>query len=197
MTGEQRLGMIGTRMDLKLENRASFPEPLRVLLEQYPREAWEAHRNFGDLVRFWLSRHVMFRQVIDRMTEELNKVLWSGGDVHAFRPKLSRLGGLFLQELHTHHNIEDHHYFPQLIGLEPKLDHGFNLLENDHHEIDALLNGFAETANLVLKSNPSRERDDLGALEAELRRMNRCLDRHLTDEEELIVPIILKSGFAG
>ena len=179
-----------------LENRSGLPEPLRVLLEQFPRDQWEAHGNFGELVKFWLSRHVMFREVLDRLQSELNAVLWSQADFEGYRSRLSRLGGFFLQQLHGHHTIEDQHYFPQLIGLEPNLDRGFTVLDADHHALDALLHGFADTANTVLKSTDGH-RDHLGALDGELARLHRCPDRHLNDEEELIVPIILKSGFTG
>ena len=43
--------------DLNLETRDGLPEALRVLLEAFPREVWEGHENFGQLVRFWLDRH--------------------------------------------------------------------------------------------------------------------------------------------
>ncbi|NCW70151.1 MAG: hemerythrin domain-containing protein, partial [Marivivens sp.] len=36
-----------------------------------------------------------------------------------------------------------------------------------------------------------------GALHAELEKLTRLMDRHLTDEEELVVPVILKFGADG
>lgn len=183
--------------DLSLETRAGLPEPLRILANTFPSEAWDAHANFGELVRFWLSRHAMFRELTDRLETDVNQVLWSGADVKAFQPRLARLGGFFLQQLHSHHTIEDDHYFPQLIGLEPSLDRGFELLDADHHALDALLTEFQSTANTALQSDSASEREALGAFEKHLKRLKHCLDRHLTDEEEMIVPIILKSGFTG
>jgi len=42
---------------IDLAQRSRLPDALRVLLEQYPRDMWESHRNFDGLTRFWLERH--------------------------------------------------------------------------------------------------------------------------------------------
>ncbi|MGA6937947.1 MAG: hypothetical protein WB041_21560, partial [Pseudolabrys sp.] len=58
---------------LALARRTGWPEDLRVLLERYPRERWEAHANLGEMARFWLSRHAMFRELsraIEQVTEQ-------------------------------------------------------------------------------------------------------------------------------
>ncbi len=34
-----------------------------MLIARYPREQWEIHTNLGEMARFWLSRHVMFREL--------------------------------------------------------------------------------------------------------------------------------------
>jgi len=46
---------------------------MRVLFDRYPREKWEAHANLGEMARFWLSRHAMFRELsgtIENVTEQ-------------------------------------------------------------------------------------------------------------------------------
>lgn len=48
---------------LALARRSGWPEDLRVLLARYPREEWDSHANLGDMARFWLSRHTMFREL--------------------------------------------------------------------------------------------------------------------------------------
>ena len=48
---------------LALARRSGWPEDLRVLLDRYPRERWDAHANLGEMARFWLSRHAMFREL--------------------------------------------------------------------------------------------------------------------------------------
>ena len=66
---------------------------------------------------------------------------------------------------------------------------GFNLLDADHHALHALIDRFVADANAVLtaKDDPARHEavrrftDDLAAFD-------RLLTRHLTDEEDLVLP---------
>ena len=48
---------------LGLARRSGWPDDLRVLIARYPREQWDAHANLGEMARFWLSRHAMFREL--------------------------------------------------------------------------------------------------------------------------------------
>jgi hypothetical protein len=48
---------------LALARRSGWPEDLRVLVARYPREQWNGHPNLGEMARFWLSRHGMFREL--------------------------------------------------------------------------------------------------------------------------------------
>ncbi|MEJ2436093.1 MAG: hypothetical protein P8Y53_24210, partial [Pseudolabrys sp.] len=48
---------------LALARRTGWPDDMRVLLQRYPREAWQGHANLGEMARFWLSRHAMFREL--------------------------------------------------------------------------------------------------------------------------------------
>jgi len=185
-------------MDLDLSTRTGLPDALRILVEQIPREAWQAHPNFGGMVQFWLERHLMFRQLLDRLETEAQASLSNDLDPKAYAARLSRLGGFFLQQLHGHHHIEDTHYFPRLIQLDPRLERGFGILDTDHHALDGLLNSFADGANAVLQApDPKSMRTATGDLEQQIGRFQTFLNRHLTDEEDLIVPVILKSGFEG
>ena len=93
-----------------LETREALPDHLRVLAEKYPRDNWEAHSNFDELTRFWLDRHLMFREVIGRI--QLQTQGYLDGPAPRFAPELARYTGLFLSQLQGHHSIEDHHYFP-------------------------------------------------------------------------------------
>lgn len=182
-----------------LNGRTELPDALRVLLEEYPREAWEAHPNFSDLIRFWLSRHLMFRRVLLQLQDDNRARLDNGMDERAYAGRLSRLGGQFLNELHGHHMIEDSHYFPHLKMLDLRLVRGFDILDRDHHSIDAHLSDFAQAANSVIgaTANGKPDRDAVGKMEAKLKDTERFLDRHLVDEEELVVPVLLKYAPAG
>ena len=178
-------------MSLELKERNGLPEALRVLADAYPRMQWEAHPNFGELVRFWMQRHSMFRELVNVLSTDAQNVISGGLDFQSFAPRLTQYGGTLLNELHMHHQIEDHHYFPQLIKLDQRLERGFDLLESDHEAMDGLLHDFAQGANAVLKGG------DASIFLERLDEFSRLLDRHLTDEEEIIVPVILDSGFRG
>ena len=174
-----------------LHLRSGLPDALRVLVAQYPRPTWEGHPNFGELVRFWLERHVMFRQLTDVLRSDVEALLDKSVGFETYAPRLSRYGGMLLNQLHGHHQIEDSHYFPQLVQIDQRLERGFELLETDHEAMDALLQDFAAGANAVLQGG------EAGVFRDRLLAFEKMLDRHLVDEEEIIVPVILDSGFQG
>jgi hypothetical protein len=184
---------------LDLATRTGLPDALRVLLERYPRPGWEGHPEFNALTRFWLDRHLMFRRLQTGLVEETRGFLDRSTDPRRYGAALSRLAGLYLNELHGHHHIEDLHYFPLLRAQDARLEAGFDLLDRDHHDLDGGLHRLADRANAVLRGlgEPGAGRDAAGALLGELERFAVFLDRHLTDEEDLIVPVILEYRGAG
>ena len=184
--------------DLALETRDRLPDALRALVEEFPRESWEEHAHFGGLVQFWLERHMMFRKLMDLLRSDTEAMLDGSADPRRYGGRLSRYGSMFVGELHGHHNIEDVHYFPVLSAREASVARGFEILDADHHALDGHLTAFAERANGVLTSLDSPQfRDRVGAFHEDLARLERLLDRHLVDEEELVVPVILRHGPSG
>lgn len=185
---------------LALARRSGWPEDLRVLIARYPREQWEGHANLGEMARFWLSRHAMFRE-LTTMIAAIEAQFREGALSPAEFPRqlVPRLQFL-LQQLGVHHQIEDLHYFPIFRAAEERLARGFDVLESDHHAIHADMDRTAETANALLR-----------ALTGEADALRRCGDayaaasgallkgliRHLDDEEDLIVPLILDRGEAA
>jgi hypothetical protein len=47
---------------------------------------------------------------------------------------------------------------------------------------------------LNARDNPTNMRENTGKFEADLTQLEQLLDRHLNDEEKLILPVILKFG---
>jgi iron-sulfur cluster repair protein YtfE (RIC family) len=180
---------------LTLDTRTSLPDHLRVLAEKYPRDMWRGHTNFNELTAFWLDRHLMFRQVLDKLIGDTQAHL-DGKAGPRYGAELSRYTGFFLQQLHGHHGIEDAHYFPQFKPLDSRVSAAFDLLDHDHHALDAHLHQLAEDTNAVLRALQSGDtaRDPAGALLSRHERFKHFLDRHLTDEEEVIVPLVLEYG---
>lgn len=181
---------------LTLGDRAALPDALRVLLAEYPRDGWQAHRNFQGLVSFWLERHMMFRKLMEMMRADTQGVLDRTVDPQQYAARLSRYGGMFVQQLHGHHTIEDTQYFPVLAHKEPRIEKGFAILEGDHHALDGHLDRFVKGANAVLQRIDDRAviQTRAGRFHDDLQHLESLLDRHLLDEEELIVPVILRHG---
>jgi hemerythrin-like domain-containing protein len=179
---------------LALARRSGWPEDLRVLVARYPREQWNGHPNLGEMARFWLSRHGMFRELSGAI--EQIAVLFRAGKLppeefaRQFVPRLQ----FMLDQLNVHHQIEDLHYFPIFRAADERLARGFDVLESDHHHIHADMTRTAETANALLHSlqgggDTMRQCGD-GYADAS-GALLKGLVRHLDDEEDLIVPLIL------
>lgn len=185
---------------LSLACRRGWPDDLRVLLERFPREQWQAHANLGEMARFWLSRHAMFRELAGMI--EVIEAQYRGGALSATdfpRQLVPRLQFL-LSQLSAHHQIEDLHYFPIFRAADARLARGFDVLEGDHHAIHADMDRTVETANALLRAlsgslarngELARCGDAYAQASGALRK---GLVRHLDDEEDLIVPLILDRG---
>lgn len=181
--------------DFSLSAREGLPDALRVLLADLPRPTWEAHPEFHGLVSFWLERHLMFRRLMEVMEQESEAMLDRRSDPQRFAASISRYGGMFLQNLHGHHMIEDTQYFPRLKLIDPRLERGFDLLDADHHALDAILARFADAANGAIRGVQKGDgRIGADGFRTELLGMAKLIDRHLVDEEDLIVPVILHYG---
>ncbi len=178
-------------IDLDLETRIGLPTNLRVLLADYPREAWEADPNFAGLVAFWLQMHLGFRSNLALMRADVEAVLDGKMEAVVWAPRLVHVGGQFVSHLHGHHHIEDDHYFPLLVARERKLAQGFEILDRDHNALDGHIAKFVSTANGALQGV------DVGKFYEHLTRLERFIERHLADEEDLIVPVILRHGERG
>lgn len=180
--------------DLPLDTREGLPDELRYLLNDLPRDGWPEHPDFNGLTAFWIERHMLFRKLMAVMTSDAEEVIARALDPQKFRARLSQLGGTFVNQLHGHHRVEDDQFFPQLEALEMRLQRGFEMLDRDHHAIDGLLAKFTEQANGVLAhdANDTLLREAAAGFRRDLKGLNRLLERHLTDEEDLVLPIILK-----
>lgn len=181
---------------LDLTTRERLPDALRVLVGQYPRTSWEEHANFGEMTRFWLDRHIGFRSLNDRLITEAQTFLVGDANPRSHARSVARLCGFFLNQLHGHHHIEDDHYFPLLAELDAGMTAGFALLETDHVALDARIHALAEAGNGVIRA--AQDGGDIrtasAAYLAQLEAFRGLLDRHLTDEEEIVVPVILEHG---
>lgn len=187
----------GPSMSLDLKTRMGLPPDLRVLLDLYPREVWPGHANLGAMARFWLQRHDMFRRLggaLQAATSQMRAEEIAPGRFRAwFQPRLQ----FYLSELNAHHHVEDLHYFPLIREADLRLSRGFEVLERDHETIHANLVAAAESGTAFLQADEA-DRDRLRATAEAYAETSDALlallTRHLEDEEDLIVPLILDRG---
>ncbi|MDP3897157.1 MAG: hemerythrin domain-containing protein [Mesorhizobium sp.] len=185
---------------LHLLTRSGLPEDLRYLVAKYPREDWQAHENIHGMANMWLQRHAMFRElggVLDGAIGDYREGRTNAREFAGFfAPRLN----FFLGNLDGHHNVEDQHYFPVFAKAETRLKRGFDILDGDHHLIHEALERNAETANAFLRAleeSEDRQRYAADAYAAENTGLIAMLARHLDDEEDLIIPLILDRGDRG
>lgn len=183
--------------DETLFARNRLPEDLRVLLEKYPRENWGRDYTIGQMGSFWLQRHDMFREMGGAMVETTGELKSGKIAPDAFSRWFVPRLNFFLSQLEGHHQIEDHHYFPVFAAADSRLKRGFDILDNDHHLIHDLLESNARSARDFLRGlqtggDALKYAADEYGREAE--RLLSGLLRHLEDEEDLIIPLLIDRG---
>lgn len=183
-----------------LETRLGWPDQLLVLLKQYPREVWPNHPNLGRLARFWLDIHKGFRDYAAMLQSSAGEFREGLVTPERFRAQFAPRLQVFLSHLEGHHQIEDFQFFPRFGAAEPRLLRGFEVLETDHEAIHGAMERLVLTANAFMQA-PSTDTDRMryagddfvGSAE----RLIAMLARHLDDEEDLIVPLILDRSEEG
>lgn len=177
-----------------------MPDDMHALLNQYPRDTWDAHPGFKDKTRHWLGAHRMFRRAAEIIRLDTEDLLNKGIDLDDYAGRLSYVGGNLVSNLHGHHGWEDHSYFPELSDADPRFDAGLEILEKDHEDLDVVLDDFTRQANRVIKLaslDPAQGREEVAAVHGQSEVIEAFLKRHLSDEEELAVPIILHHRLRG
>ncbi len=121
-------------------------------------------------------------------------------DPDDFAGRLSVYGNLLVRNLHGHHGWEDRSFFPELSAADPRFDRGLAMLEADHGLLDEVLDRFTRVGNRVTKLiqlDEVQARDEAGELLDIASEIEGYLARHLSDEEDLVVPILLHHKLRG
>lgn len=184
-------------MTVGLDRRSGWPDELKVLLARFPRSSW---RSAGSpMAQFWLDRHGEFRYhatALQAMATDYRNERKSIEELTTWTaPRLQA----FLGALHGHHQIEDFHYFPAFRETHKALATGFDVLAGDHELLHQGIVEIVEAFNTLLAIVHGKD-----AANADARKhaadgyidrgeiMFRRLTRHLEDEEDLIIPIMLE-----
>ncbi|MES1925600.1 hemerythrin domain-containing protein [Salinisphaera sp. T31B1] len=180
---------------LRLPDRQGLPSTVAFLRATHPPSSWRSHRDFGELAAFWLDIHAGLRaqgRALAKLTTDFREGgLDTAGFTRQFGPRLND----YLAHLEGHHRIEDKHYFPRFRQLDTRMIRGFDLLENDHEIIHASVVMTVDRARaLVVELNRGADMAQRAAdaYADASDRLLRLLERHLADEEELVVPAILE-----
>lgn len=137
----------------------------------------------------WLNIHADIRQRQRILIEisgayRMNNLEWS-----AYRTQTLPRINQYILKLHHHHNIEDQAYFPTFIRMYPQLKAGFEILDRDHVHLDALLNEL-QALNGHLAKSDVEDKALTEQLHQTLVNVSVLLSQHLTDEEDLVIPIL-------
>lgn len=183
-----------------IQTRAGLPTDMQTLLRDLPRDGWQEHPAFARSIQNWMGAHHMFRQLSEILRLETESYLDTGSDPETYVGRLAHFGNLLVRNLHGHHTWEDHHFFPELDAADPRFSAGLEMLEKDHVALDNLLDRFTRQANRVVQLaqlEPAQLRDEVGPVHGHASEIEGFLDRHLTDEEDLAVPILLHHNLRG
>ena len=147
------------------------------MLDAHPRDSWGAHPGFREKTRQWLGAHRMFRHMAERIRLDAEGYLDAALAPEDYAARLSQVDGILVGNLHGHHGWEDHSYFPELSAADPRFDAGLEVLEQDHADLDTVLDTFTRTANRAIKlwtrRRPVTRSADYTALPGSSRRSSR------------------------
>lgn len=178
-----------------VSTRKGLPASVQETLLESTRSEWENHPKFSGKANFFMSIH---RNLLDgaaqlsRGVEKLLDVPVSEVTDAVTQMNLLPFAKNLIGYAHHHHEIEDHNYFPQFRLMYPELNRGFTLLDSDHKILDAALDDTQVALNQL--NDHTVTRDHLADLHAGGQALENILNRHIWDEEEVIIPIFLRHG---
>ena len=173
--------------------REGLSDDLRKLLLAIPKEEWQGHPNY------W--RGADFLQGVHRAILSESGAFANGLEALSGMPAGELERGLFLNELrhrgrhlldhaHVHHHVEDDHYFPRFKRAYPRLARPIDLLDGDHRALEENL--AAVEGHLRVLLSETADRDTVGRALDDARALDRLLNRHIADEEDIVIPVLLQ-----
>lgn len=179
-----------------IDHRSGWPDELCALLKRFPRDSWQ--QNMTPLAQFWIEKHNDFRNQCAALHAAAVEIRERPDNLDVFADAVVSRTRFLVAMLHGHHQIEDFHYFPAFRAADPGLGSGFDVLASDHellHEssvsIIELLNAFRHTLD---DSGPDTIDDQRRAADRYIEAgdlLCRRIVRHLDDEEDLVIPLML------
>lgn len=158
------------------------------LYEKLPASQWY-DTDYAHKTASWLGIHRSIRKrqrVLEQLSAEyqMGALNWSNYRLQIL-PRIED----HVFKVHQHHSIEDRRYFPYFLSLYPQLKAGFAILERDHLRLDALLDEL-QTLNNALANSEDEDKALAERLHHTLVASSTLLSHHLSDEEDLVIPIL-------
>jgi len=173
--------------------RPGLSDDLRKLLVAIPKEKWQDHPNYWRGADFWQGVH---RAILSQSgafaggLQELSELSGDALERGLLLNELRQLGRQLLGHAHVHHHVEDDHYFPRLKRAYPRLARPIDLLDGDHRALEENLAAVDE--HLRVLSTETADRDTIGRALDDARALDRLLNRHIADEEDIVIPVLLQ-----
>jgi hemerythrin-like domain-containing protein len=183
-----------------LAARRTLPDGMAHLLPRYPRVGWDAHERHGPMTRRWLAMHDDLRGSGGELLRLATAFRDNPEEASVFYREFRPLAIHHYQHLEGHHQIEDTVLFPRFRRLDTQMQGGFNLLESDHEVIHESLVRWGAGIDRLLKSLPLGGDAMRFALDAHLTdadHLGGLIERHLDDEEDVVIPSLLHHGEGG
>jgi len=191
-----------------IEKRSELSNQLQLQLVELQsisgkRDEWHQHTRFAGEAEFWMQVHKALLIATAELPNKCGALMLSIDDPIARKKsltQLSQLGGQLIHHAHTHHHVEDNHFFPVFQKAFPKLNHHLELLDGDHKVLTASLDQLELALREVSsaknysdsKSANSKCQFTCEQLLSAAKSVDALFTRHIADEEEICIPVILQ-----
>lgn len=176
-----------------LAKRTGLTEELRKLLFETPKEQWGSHDNYWRGADMWQGIHRSLVHESGVFVTGLEKLIdLPKGEMAAalLLNNVRHIGGHLVGHAHVHHHVEDDHYFPRFKEVFPQLGRPIDLLDCDHRVLEETLDAVENRVRSLQAETADRDR--VAAALDDARKLDRILNRHLADEEDIVIPALLK-----
>ncbi len=142
----------------------------------------------------WLKVHTNIRKR-QRILTQISTAYQSGEfGWNEYRSQILKRINMHVLKLHQHHEVEDKGFFPEFVSMYPKLAPAFEILGHDHEYLNELLDKL-QIQNDQLARSEVEDKALAEELHDTLVKVTDLLQQHLTDEEDLVIPILgLRQG---
>lgn len=142
----------------------------------------------------WLKVHTNIRKR-QRILVQISDAYISGEfDWSEYRSQILKRINMHVLKLYQHHGVEDDGFFPEFVSMYPKLASAFEILGHDHEYLNELLDKL-QIQNDQLARSEVEDKALAEELHDTLVKVTDLLQQHLTDQEDLVIPILgLRQG---